>query len=42
VLTSNVPDREQYAMAFVIARTILVWFSKIAKTDWAVGCSNYL
>jgi hypothetical protein len=29
-------------MAFVIARTILVWFSKIAKTDWAVGCGDYL
>jgi hypothetical protein len=40
VFTSNVPNCEQHAVALVIASAILVWLTKIAKRDWAVGCRN--
>jgi hypothetical protein len=40
VLAGNIPNSEQHAVTFMIARTILVWLTKITERDWAVGCRN--
>ena len=42
VFTGNVPDRQENAMAFVIARAILMRLSEVAERDWAICCGNDL
>ena len=36
-LTRDLPDREQYALALVIAGSISVWFAEVSERDWTVN-----
>jgi hypothetical protein len=40
MLASHIPNRKQYAVTFVVACTVLVRLTKVAKRDWSVGCRN--
>jgi hypothetical protein len=40
MFASHIPNSEQHAMTLVVACTVLVRLTKVAKRDWSVGCRN--
>jgi hypothetical protein len=40
VFTGHIPDCQQNAMTFMVARAILVGLSEIAQCDWPIRCRN--